>query len=87
MTQDDDADEVEIAIDNTAFMDEFFAEVLVGSASVRCYELLQSDGEPLKVLSKERLGSECVLGKVILVAVRGGQERPAMERLANWLVR
>lgn len=27
LTQDDDADEVEIAIDNTAFMDEFFAEV------------------------------------------------------------
>ncbi|XP_045642717.1 syntaxin-3 isoform X3 [Ursus americanus] len=27
LTQDDDADEVEIAIDNTAFMDEFFAEI------------------------------------------------------------
>ena len=27
LTQDDDADEVEIAIDNTAFMDEFFSEV------------------------------------------------------------
>nr|XP_025734550.1 syntaxin-3 [Callorhinus ursinus] len=28
LTQDDDADEVEIAVDNTAFMDEFFAESL-----------------------------------------------------------
>ncbi|XP_046301625.1 syntaxin-3 isoform X3 [Marmota monax] len=27
LTQDDDADEVEIAIDNTAFMDEFFSEI------------------------------------------------------------
>lgn len=27
LTQDDDADEVEVAIDNTAFMDEFFSEV------------------------------------------------------------
>lgn len=27
LTQDDDADEVEIAVDNTAFMDEFFSEV------------------------------------------------------------
>ncbi|XP_047546873.1 syntaxin-3 isoform X1 [Lutra lutra] len=27
LTQDDDTDEVEIAIDNTAFMDEFFAEI------------------------------------------------------------
>lgn len=27
LTQDDDTDEVEIAIDNTAFMDEFFQEV------------------------------------------------------------
>ncbi|PNI45028.1 STX3 isoform 3 [Pan troglodytes] len=26
LTQDDDTDEVEIAIDNTAFMDEFFSE-------------------------------------------------------------
>ncbi|VFV44015.1 syntaxin-3 isoform a [Lynx pardinus] len=27
LTQDDDADEVEVAIDNTAFMDEFFSEI------------------------------------------------------------
>nr|XP_044990547.1 syntaxin-3 isoform X1 [Jaculus jaculus] len=27
LTQDDDADEVEIAVDNTAFMDEFFSEI------------------------------------------------------------
>eukprot|EP00071_Canis_lupus_P025305 XP_013978144.1 syntaxin-3 isoform X3 [Canis lupus familiaris] len=27
LTQDDDAEEVEIAVDNTAFMDEFFAEI------------------------------------------------------------
>lgn len=27
LTQDDDTDEVEIAVDNTAFMDEFFSEV------------------------------------------------------------
>lgn len=27
LTQDSDADEVEVAIDNTAFMDEFFSEV------------------------------------------------------------
>lgn len=27
LTQDDDSSEVEIAIDNTAFMDEFFSEV------------------------------------------------------------
>ncbi|GAB1302220.1 Syntaxin-3 [Apodemus speciosus] len=29
LTQDDDTDEVEIAIDNTAFMDEFFSELLL----------------------------------------------------------
>ncbi|XP_073760667.1 syntaxin-3 [Callorhinus ursinus] len=33
LTQDDDADEVEIAVDNTAFMDEFFAEVTHGCLS------------------------------------------------------
>uniref|UniRef100_A0A8C5P2X2 Syntaxin 3 n=1 Tax=Jaculus jaculus TaxID=51337 RepID=A0A8C5P2X2_JACJA len=36
LTQDDDADEVEIAVDNTAFMDEFFSEV--GSLPVFCSE-------------------------------------------------
>ncbi|KAL1789598.1 syntaxin-3 isoform X1, partial [Sigmodon hispidus] len=36
LTQDDDTDEVEIAIDNTAFMDEFFSETdKLGSTSTR----------------------------------------------------
>lgn len=42
-------------------------------------------GKPLKVLWK--CWDQNVFRKIILVAAHGGRERPAMERLASWLVR